>query len=418
LYAPVKERRSLTQARQPAPISITGHAQVGAELARALDVGDADARMYTHGFHSYPARLHPITARRLIKYTLGEGGKRVLDPFCGSGTVLVEAVRAGIGGFGVDANPLAVAIAQAKTWAVKPARRRELVARAGKIAERAIAEGKAARRSGYTPATASRPMTGPEAEEWFAPHVRKELETLAALVAAERDLEIAAKLRALLSSILVKVSRRTSDTSGKRVERKVGRGMAARLFAERAGELTRGLDALWKDAPPSTPAATIVIGDARKLPASITDVDAIVSSPPYAGTYDYVEHHKLRLDFLGIADASFTDAEIGARRRFAGGPDVVAAALTAWERDMRAALAEMKRVLRPRGRIALVVGDSLAGKPPHARAVFADEAIARLAPAVGLEVVAAASIRRQPLGRAEGEAFATRPKQEHIVCVE
>lgn len=47
-------------------------------------------KAYTHGFHSYPAMMIPQVARRLILEYSSEGDT-LLDPFCGSGSVLVEA---------------------------------------------------------------------------------------------------------------------------------------------------------------------------------------------------------------------------------------------------------------------------------------------------------------------------------------
>jgi site-specific DNA-methyltransferase (cytosine-N4-specific) len=47
-------------------------------------------KTYTHGFHSYPAMMIPQVARRLIVEYSNEGDT-LLDPFCGSGSVLVDA---------------------------------------------------------------------------------------------------------------------------------------------------------------------------------------------------------------------------------------------------------------------------------------------------------------------------------------
>src|SRR6185436_6702703 len=114
-----KQRRSLSMQTRPARVDRHGDPKLAAQLARALDVavaGEEHAWRYPHGFHTYPARMHPLTARRaLATLELGKGAI-VLDPFCGSGTVLVEAALVGARAVGVDANPLAVAIARAKTW--------------------------------------------------------------------------------------------------------------------------------------------------------------------------------------------------------------------------------------------------------------------------------------------------------------
>jgi DNA modification methylase len=78
------------------------------------DFRGAETKNHTHCFHSYPAMMIPQVASRLLdKY--GQKARLVLDPFCGTGTSLVEANLRGISAVGVDLNPLACLIAQTKT---------------------------------------------------------------------------------------------------------------------------------------------------------------------------------------------------------------------------------------------------------------------------------------------------------------
>ncbi|BAB60584.1 modification methylase [Thermoplasma volcanium GSS1] len=56
----------------------------------------------------------PQVARKLL-YLYGSNAKTVFDPYCGTGTSLVEAMLLGINGIGTDLNPLAQLIAKAKT---------------------------------------------------------------------------------------------------------------------------------------------------------------------------------------------------------------------------------------------------------------------------------------------------------------
>ena len=110
---PIRRRRSLTNVG--GTIDTGGERGPAAELARAIDVtptseADAPDRAHVHGFHPYPARAHPVTARRLVEAFAPERGT-VLDPFCGSGTVLVEAMLANRDAIGSDLSPLAVMLA-------------------------------------------------------------------------------------------------------------------------------------------------------------------------------------------------------------------------------------------------------------------------------------------------------------------
>ncbi|MGR3914012.1 MAG: DNA methyltransferase [Gammaproteobacteria bacterium] len=80
------------------------------------DFRGSDTKEFTHCFHAYPAMMIPQVARRLLqKY--GKSARVLLDPYCGSGTSLLEANLRGIDSLGTDLNPLARLISKAKTTA-------------------------------------------------------------------------------------------------------------------------------------------------------------------------------------------------------------------------------------------------------------------------------------------------------------
>lgn len=412
------DKRSLSTARVGGTIERGGDRELSARLSAALNAArkqNAVSAELTHQIHTYPARMHPATARHLVEALRGSGRTTILDPFCGSGTTLVEARHAGAFGIGVDANPLAVAIACAKTWTAPKRRRMRLFEAAKRIAGLAREEGKRARRSGYqapirkVPEGVDRKQRNRRISPWFAPHVRAELETLRTAIddGRARDEEISDLLEVALSGILYKVSRRASDTDPSRVERRVGRGAAARLFLERVEQLCRGLDDLSKK---RAPMPDVLPGDARALELEDASVNAIITSPPYAGTYDYTEQHRLRLDFLGWSVDRFAGAEIGSRRSFRGNADDRRRGLRAWQQSLRKSFAQMHRVLEPGGMVAVVLGDSLAGS----RAIYVRDTID--ATAKGFEVVAWARQPRPKLGARELRAF-SRGKFEHIVLL-
>ncbi len=70
---------------------------------------------FTHGFHQYPARMHPEIAKRVIEKYATDPKSVILDPFMGSGGVLVESMLHGNNSIGIDLNPFAVLISKVKT---------------------------------------------------------------------------------------------------------------------------------------------------------------------------------------------------------------------------------------------------------------------------------------------------------------
>jgi hypothetical protein len=284
------------------------------------------------------------------------------------------------------------------------------------IAGASLAAGKAARRSGAE-AAPFRKVKGfdPNARNrrlasWFAPHVRRELEDLATRLdeVAEQDAELAAILTACLSAILYKVSSRTSDTDRTWVDRNVARGQAARLFAQRVDLLGAGLDDLAKIHAPLPDVHEL---DIRKLDDIVPDgsVAGIVTSPPYASTYDYADHQRLRFDFLGLRHRDFDAGEIGSRRSF---EEDAPEAHRRWKKALAGSLGKMAAALAPGRAAAIVIGDSVA----KGRALYALDDV-REALTGDLVIEAWASQERPMLGSVERRAFGERPKAEHIVVL-
>lgn len=77
-----------------------------------------DPKYVTHGIHPYKGKFYPQLAKALFNSAKLEPGSTVLDPFCGSGTVLLEAALSGCNAVGFDVNPVAVSTAAAKIGAV------------------------------------------------------------------------------------------------------------------------------------------------------------------------------------------------------------------------------------------------------------------------------------------------------------
>lgn len=89
------------------------------ERESILDISTRNVTTQTHGFHKYPAKFIPDIPKWAIeKYLNGKKGKTILDPFCGSGTTLVEGVLAGHNVIGIDVDPLSLWISKVKTTRV------------------------------------------------------------------------------------------------------------------------------------------------------------------------------------------------------------------------------------------------------------------------------------------------------------
>ncbi len=133
----------------------------------------------------------------------------------------------------------------------------------------------------------------------------------------------------------------------------------------------------------------------------------MITSPPYAGTYDYADHQRLRFDFLGLRHRDMDTFEIGSRRSFLAGPQ----AERLWRGALVDTFAGIQKALAPGALAAIIIGDSWAG----GRAMYALDDV-RGALGDDLFVEAWASQQRPTLG-GERKAFDERPKAEHIILL-
>jgi DNA modification methylase len=408
-----RERRSLSHVGGESVLA--GDPALAAELARALAVnssggagegvspeGEDETRTHVHGFHTYPARMHPATASRLVA-AFSREGQVVLDPFCGSGTVLVEARLLKRRAIGVDANPLAVRLARRKAV---PAYEAEL-ASLTKSAEQAAAVATERRKA---KSGASKRYPPPDMEAFDA-HVLLELDGLKVGLAALEDRQARATLELVLSSILIKLSRRRGDTAAGTRETRLAAGYPTRLFVKKTAELV-GLLSAAAPALALGPRADVFEDDARVMRDAVPEsVDLVVTSPPYPGVYDYVEHHRLRLRWLGLKEHTFAENEIGARRDLS--KLGTAAAGQAFETQMTDVLAALSRVLTKSGRAIFLVADGAHGES----AIRTDAVITRAAAARGFQVAAIASQSRPHFHAPTSRAFAERPRYEHAILL-
>jgi len=86
------------------------------DFGTVLSINTNSVTQYTHGFHKYPAKFIPqIPQWAINKYLKNKTDKLILDPFCGSGTTLVESALSGNFSIGIDIDPLSALISKVKT---------------------------------------------------------------------------------------------------------------------------------------------------------------------------------------------------------------------------------------------------------------------------------------------------------------
>jgi site-specific DNA-methyltransferase (cytosine-N4-specific) len=285
--------------------------------------------------HPYPAKFIPeIPGALLDCLSIAQGGL-VLDPFCGSGTTLVEAQIRGIDAIGVDLNPIACLISRVRT-AATPIHPIEI---ASEVVERA-------KRMGYAPIPDI-----PNLDHWFTEPAQ---DAVARLVFAIDRAPVAARdfLKLVLSSVLVRVSNQDSDTRYAAVEKDISEALVYTAFSNAAERIAKAL------------AQRALVGEVDVIshdtltldPARFSrKVNAVITSPPYPNAYEYWLYHKYRMWWLGHDPIAIKEQEIGARAHFFGGKKHDA---TSFVFQMKKLFNMLDKVLADDGFICFVVGRS------------------------------------------------------------
>jgi len=363
----------------------------------ALSAAKAETRARVHSFHRYFGKLIPAIPRFAIR-EFTKPGDLVLDPFCGSGTTLVEAILAGRRAIGLDLNPLAVLVTKAKTTpldipAVLRARDRILAGCESRVGH------KLACAMPYVP----------NMDHWFQVEVQRDLAILLRGIRRVRDGDARDFLLACFSAMLRDVSNadprhifpgyskrlRALDAAG-------GRDLdvlsSFRRVTDRRAAALAELEAVRETGG----SAAALCADSRTLPLPDGGVGLIVTNPPYISSIRYLETMKLEMYWLGFVDSreayfaldrrgvgterlrvaarpschsepqgeesrnpgplavaqGDNPAEQVTARLLAAGYPKMAAVVARYFADMREALGEMARVLRRGGHLVVKISDS------------------------------------------------------------
>jgi hypothetical protein len=296
---------------------------------------------HVHRLHPYLGKFIPQLVEVLLARYVPRGG-RVLDPFAGSGTTLVQGLESGHDAVGVDIAAFNCLLMEVKT------RRYDLFALESEIRDvvrkvEAFDDGPAA--EGYI-------------AEWFAPRAAGELLAFRELVGRYEHADV-------LRVVLARAARSARLTTHfdldfprapqrepywchkhKRTCRPVER--AEHFLRRYCLDTLRRVKAFSRVRARGRE-AVVIHGDAREA-ALDGRFDALITSPPYPGLIDYHEQHRYAYELLGLEDRR--ELELGAG---AGGTS--AAALARYVEGVAAVLSQTKRALRNRAPVVIVVND-------------------------------------------------------------
>lgn len=354
----------------------------------------------THLVHPYPAKLlMHIPHFFLANDLLSKPGDIVLDPFCGSGTVLLESILAGRNAIGCDTNPLARLIARVKTSQLDTSKLQQSINR---LVQRIPDE----------PSVNSPDVVN--LNYWFYPHVIKQLLRLAEAINSTRDIQSKAFFQVCFSVCVRKVSLADPRLSvpvrlqysqypidhwlHERTNRHLNslkRVNVLQRFIRIVEENYKRVTAL-NEMLPEGVEARISQSDARALFYDSIDngsrgrrvktgsVDMIITSPPYVGAQKYIRASSLSLGWLGLSDVgslrALEDKTLGRefypkslyQERLSLGIQSVDRLLEDLREvnplrshiagmyllEMQDAMKEMARVLREKGHLVLVVANN------------------------------------------------------------
>lgn len=287
------------------------------------------------GIHPYFGKLDPALARALIRL-LSRGGERVLDPFCGSGTVLHEGLLEGRSTIGWDSSPLAVLLAAAKTSGVNEPETFELHDLGERLRPYAASAGlfREDVPSGYVVPTMPRVHN---VSTWFTPTAANELAFVReTLLAAGLSLGARVLADTAFSRIIIKASNQQGESSYRRVQKPDEPGRVVELFVTAIRSVVRSAAAFASllgngmETSSRTVCAdhlgyttrwstgvkgTVAVRDTRDARSEAELADLVVSSPPYLMSWDYGLYHKFRFYWLGFPLDEYEETEIGRHLR-------------------------------------------------------------------------------------------------------
>lgn len=263
---------------------------------RSWDFVNANTKYYTHGIHTYPAMMIPQIARRLIQ-EYGKNARVGLDPFCGSGSVLLEFRLAEIESYGVDINPLAVLISKVKTNPLDPNLLREEWGRLKSEINKLI----------FEPESKIELPNFFNIEYWFKKSVIKQLAIIKQAISEIED----SNIKNFFLVCFAETVRKASNTRGSEFKLyRIGEKKlenynpnAYMIFNEIVKKNIKGMSELYLAIKHKKDIKVIVVeGDVTKgVDIPNNSIDLLITSPPYGDsktTVAYGQFSRLALQWL------------------------------------------------------------------------------------------------------------------------
>ena len=332
----------------------------------------------THSYHRYPAKFIPQLAAKIINEN-SLAGDLVCDPFAGSGTALVEAIVNGRRAYGSDINPVSVLIAKAKTTIIEPAKLEHETNSLFTYLQLAFQKETAPSLLAYDK------MHFPvyiheRINYWFSEKQKQDLALVLSRIKTIEDNDIQTFLLCSFSNILkdcsiwmMKSVKPTRDWNKKPAD-------VYQSFILQTNRMIKKNAQFWQFLAGQKIDCIIDNSDARKLSLEGNSASLIVTSPPYVTSYEYADLHQLTALWLGhIANLKqFRGKFIGSVQKQDGGNKLnlysklakvtveelreknkkVGIAVERYFFDMQQCFEEMHRILKPAGRVAIVIGDT------------------------------------------------------------
>lgn len=318
--------------------------QIASRLA-SLDWSFSDAPREV-AFHPYPARFISEIPRALIEVINPSGP--ILDPFCGSGTTLLEGRKLSRTVFGSDLNPIACLISRVRATKFSDNDLRQ----ARSISKEILHASRSAE-------NADRFEEIPRLDHWFSRAAKLSMAgALSALEELDPDSNVFALIATGISAATVRVSNQDSDTRYAAECSMRTQDESAQLIYESIRNVVKWAE-YNQPLLPSSCKCVVRQSDARNL-SFLPDnsIGLSIFSPPYPNAYEYWLYHKYRMYWLGYDPIAVKTSEIGARAHYSKRNGLTESDFQAQMTDV---YVELFRVLRPDAHAAAVVGDSIIG---------------------------------------------------------